>query len=132
MSADKKLAYLGDVPIVDFATWRAGGSREEKQKISSQLASACQTVGFVFIINHLLPHEKVSEAFAWSKKMFDLNQKQKMLAPHPPGHVVHRGYSWPGLEKVSNSMGDEDDPELVKKLRQVSDIKVSQIIERYA
>lgn len=48
-----------------------------------------------------------------------------MLAPHPPGHVVHRGYSWPGLEKVSNSMGDEDNPDLVKKLRQVPDVKVN-------
>ena len=48
-----------------------------------------------------------------------------MLAPHPSGFTVHRGYSWPGLEKVSNAMGDEDDKEdLTKSLRQVSDVKV--------
>ncbi|KAI4271876.1 MAG: hypothetical protein LQ337_005693 [Flavoplaca oasis] len=126
MSSDNvRLAYHGGVPVIDFAKWHTGGSQEEKQTISSQLASACQKVGFVFIVNHLIPQEKISEAFSWSKKMFDLEQKQKMLAPHPPGHVVHRGYSWPGLEKVSNSMGDEDDPELVHKLRQVSDVKES-------
>ncbi|KAL8881562.1 MAG: hypothetical protein Q9192_007772 [Flavoplaca navasiana] len=126
MSSDNvKLAYHSGVPVIDFAKWHTGGSQEGKQKISSQLASACKSVGFVYIVNHLMPHEKISEAFLWSKKMFDLEQKQKMLAPHPPGYVVHRGYSWPGLEKVSNSMGDENDPELVNKLRQVSDVKES-------
>ncbi|KAL8814851.1 MAG: hypothetical protein Q9223_005960 [Gallowayella weberi] len=113
----------GGVPVIDFANWKSSSSREEKQMIASQLATVCETVGFVYIINHLLPHEEVTEAFAWSKRFFDLRQDQKRLAPHPPGHVVHRGYSWPGLEKVSNSMGDEEDPELVKQLRKVSDIK---------
>ncbi|KAL8858350.1 MAG: hypothetical protein Q9178_005031 [Gyalolechia marmorata] len=122
---DADFAYHGGVPIVDFAKWHVGSSPEEKQKIADQLVRACQSVGFVFVINHLLPPDKLGEAFAWSKKMFDLEQKQKMLAPHPPGHVVHRGYSWPGLEKVSNSMGDEDDPGLIGKIRQVVDIKES-------
>ncbi|KAL8691729.1 MAG: hypothetical protein Q9224_004107, partial [Gallowayella concinna] len=124
----------GGVPVIDFATWKSSNSQEEKQKIASPLAKACATVGFVYIINHLLPHEKVTEAFAWSKKLFDLGQEQKKLAPHPPGHVVHRGYSWPGLEKVSNSMGDEEDTELVKQLRKVSDIKESYEIgsDKYA
>lgn len=115
----------GGIPVVNFATWTDGSPREERQKIASQLAHACQTVGFVYIINHRIPHEKLREAFDLSKKLFDLGQDKKMLAPHPPGHVVHRGYSWPGLEKVSNSMGDEDDPDLATKLRQVSDLKVS-------
>ena len=48
-----------------------------------------------------------------------------MLAPHSSGFTVHRGYSWPGLEKVSNATGDEDDTaNLTKNLRQISDVKV--------
>lgn len=48
-----------------------------------------------------------------------------MLAPHPAGSVVHRGYSWPGLEKVSNLMGDEENAEEVKRAeRDVGDVKV--------
>lgn len=48
-----------------------------------------------------------------------------MLAPHPAGSGVHRGYSWPGLEKVSNLMGDEEDLEEVKRAeREVGDVKV--------
>lgn len=116
----------GAIPTVDFAEWSDTAPPEQKQKIASQLVHACQTVGFVYIINHRLPHEKIQEAFTWSKKLFDLKQEDKLLAPHPPGHAVHRGYSWPGLEKVSNSMGNEDDSELATKLRQVSDMKVGE------
>lgn len=48
-----------------------------------------------------------------------------MLAPHPAGSAVHRGYSWPGLEKVSNLMGDEENAEEVKRAeREVGDVKV--------
>ena len=112
------------IPLVDFSTWNSTTSVGEKQEIASQLTKACQTVGFVQIINHSISHEEIAEAFEWSKKLFDLEQGQKMLAPHPPGHRVHRGYSWPGLEKVSNSRGDESDEELVSKLRAVEDVKV--------
>lgn len=45
-----------------------------------------------------------------------------MLAPHPDGAKVHRGYSWPGLEKVSQVMnGDEMK---AGELRKVRDCKV--------
>ena len=47
-----------------------------------------------------------------------------MKAPHPPGWAVHRGYSWPGLEKVSGALSKEDDEELNRKLREVQDYKV--------
>lgn len=114
----------GGIPVVDFAAWTDSSLHSEKEQIASELIHACQTVGFVYVVNHRIPHETLQEAFAWSKKLFDLKQEDKMLAPHPPGHAVHRGYSWPGLEKVSNNMGDEADPDLATKLRQVSDIKV--------
>lgn len=45
-----------------------------------------------------------------------------MLAPHPDGAKVHRGYSWPGLEKVSQVMNR--DGMKVGDLRRVRDCKV--------
>lgn len=70
--------------------------------------------------------ERLEEAFGWSKKLFDLKTEEKMLAPHPDGPKVHRGYSWPGLEKVNQVLGDEEDSEtLKKKTREVVDCKVS-------
>ena len=117
-------AETSSVPIVDFAGWSTNASNEQRKKVANQLVEACRNVGFVYIINHNVASERLAEAFGWSKKLFDLELKQKLLAPHPEGYTVHRGYSWPGLEKVSNAMGDEEDEELSKKLRQVSDVKV--------
>ena len=115
-------AETSSVPIVDFTGWSA--SNEQKKQVANQLVDACRNVGFVYIINHNVAPQRLAEAFGWSKKLFDLELKQKMLAPHPEGFTVHRGYSWPGLEKVSNAMGDEEDEDLTKTLRQVSDVKV--------
>lgn len=113
------------IPIVDFSQWGNQASSEQKQLIADQLVNACRNVGFCYITNHNISPDYLAQAFGWSKKLFDLKQEEKMLAPHPEGFAVHRGYSWPGLEKVSNAMGDEEDTEELKKqLRQVSDIKV--------
>lgn len=54
-----------------------------------------------------------------------------MMAPHPDGAKVHRGYSWPGLEKVSQYMGSggkDGDEDEVEKLRKVRDCKVCHLI----
>ncbi|KAL9610092.1 MAG: hypothetical protein Q9167_005171 [Letrouitia subvulpina] len=117
--------HTSSIPIIDFADWDQK-SLKDKKIIASQLVQGCQTVGFVYIINHKISTDQIKAAFSWSKKFFDLKIEEKLLAPHPPGHVVHRGYSWPGLEKVSNSMGDEEDVDgLTKKLREVGDVKES-------
>lgn len=128
-------AELSGIPIVDFAKWDSNASLEQKKEIANQLTEACKTVGFVYIVNHTVSPERLAEAFAWSKMLFDLKREEKMLAPHPNGPAVHRGYSWPGLEKVSNLMGDEDDIDAAKKARQVSDVKVgpfSILLHRFA
>lgn len=112
------------IPVVDFSQWDEG-TIEQKKAVADQLVQACRNVGFCYITNNNIHRNHLAQAFAWSKRLFDLKQEEKMLAPHPPGFAVHRGYSWPDLEKVSNAMGDEEDvDELRKKLRQVSDIKV--------
>lgn len=47
-----------------------------------------------------------------------------MKALHPPGSAVHRGYSYPGLEKVSDVIQAEVGEEGVKDVRGVPDFKV--------
>ncbi|KAF9120728.1 hypothetical protein BGW39_011134 [Mortierella sp. 14UC] len=46
-----------------------------------------------------------------------------LKAPHPPGWAIHRGYSWPGLEKVSEALSGANDKDTVSKLRAVQDFK---------
>ena len=112
------------IPLVDFEAWTSNAPLEQRKAIAQRLIKACQNVGFVYITNHRLPPERLAQAFEWSKKLFDLKLEQKMLAPHPSGFTVHRGYSWPGLEKVP-TLGDEDDKAgSTKQLHQISDVKV--------
>jgi isopenicillin N synthase-like dioxygenase len=83
---------------------------------------ACHNVGFAFIINHGVSQELLEEAFGWSKRVFDLKREEKMLAPDPDGPIVHRGYSWPSLEKVSQVISE--DLEVGEQSRSVTDCKV--------
>lgn len=57
-----------------------------------------------------------------SKKFFALPTSTKLLSPHPPGGSHHRGYSAPGVEKVSQH---EYDVAELNKLREVPDFKES-------
>lgn len=121
----RSAAVDSNIPIVDFAEWTSG-SPDQRKQIANDFVEACRTVGFAYIINHGVAPGRVEEAFAMSKKLFDLSHDQKMLAPHPPGGAVHRGYSWPGFEKVTQTFGDEADREdLKKRLRSITDVKVS-------
>lgn len=121
------------IPVVDFQAW-ARGSAQEKKSIAQNLTEACRQVGFVYIINHGIPTDLLEEAFDWSKKLFDLPEEKKMLAPHPPGPTVHRGYSWPGLEKVSQyvPMEGDDVNAAEEELRKVSDCKVSFVLTKFS
>lgn len=114
------------LPIIDFSRWLQG-SADEKKKVAHELAEACRRVGFVYVTNHGVPDNLLEEAFSWSQKLFDLPEEKKMLAPHPPGPNVHRGYSWPGLEKVSQYIHEDgkDSDEEDEQLRQVQDCKES-------
>lgn len=116
-------ASSSPIPIVDFAKWNASTSQPERLAVAQELISACQSVGFVYIINHGLAQDLLDKAFSTSKALFDLPEEKKMLAPHPDGPDVHRGYSHPGLEKVSQYMdGDES---IGESLRAVTDMKES-------
>ncbi|THY36100.1 thymine dioxygenase [Aureobasidium pullulans] len=111
------------IPIVNFAGWN---DEHRRQQIAQDLVTACHDIGFVYIINHGIPEAVMDEAFDWIKKLFHLPHDQKMLAPHPPGPDVHRGYSYPGLEKVSQVYGrGADDDNISKALREVKDCKES-------
>lgn len=116
------------LPIIDFSNFTT--SPETKASVARDLTAACRETGFVYITNHRVAPELVEEAFQWSQRLFALKMEEKMLAPHPDGAKVHRGYSWPGLEKVSQYMGSNgtngagNEADEVEKLRKVRDCKV--------
>lgn len=114
------------IPVVDLAEFSDGASSSKaRMGVARELVDACRNVGFVYMVNHGIPDELLDQAFAMSKKLFDLKHEEKMLAPHPPTPDWHRGYSSPGLEKVSQVYGKDADPSTVgEKLRETRDCKV--------
>ncbi|KIX95423.1 uncharacterized protein Z520_08940 [Fonsecaea multimorphosa CBS 102226] len=135
LSEDASASATANIPIIDLSPFTSpspssdtSASSSARLKASQDLVRALRDVGFAYIKNHGVPQDELDAAFALSKRFFDLPLEQKMKAPHPPGWSVHRGYSWPGLEKVSSAMatgdggGDEDE---VRRLREVKDFKES-------
>ncbi|KAI0429745.1 hypothetical protein F5Y09DRAFT_309609 [Xylaria sp. FL1042] len=115
------------IPVVDLGLWWSDGpaAATDRKRIAAELAEACRDVGFVYVTNHGVPDELLNEAFAWTRRFFDLPLEKKMLAPHPPGPSVHRGYSWPGLEKVSQTIYGQGEEDGLIESRNVPDVKES-------
>lgn len=110
------------IPVVNFASWSSDQSH--RQRVAQDIVAACKQVGFVYIVNHSLPETLLEDAFRWTGRFFDLPETEKLKAPHPEGWAVHRGYSWLGLEKVSQAMSEKNDQERVGQLREIPDFKV--------
>ena len=113
------------IPIVDFSHFKNEYDTKSRSIVAQELVAACREFGFVYIKNHGVPEDTLSKAFVISQRFYDLPKEDKMKAPHPPGWAIHRGYSWPGLEKVSGALSEKDDQDWVEKLREVQDYKES-------
>ena len=111
------------IPIIDFSPFLTSPDPQTRLRVAHDLISAFQRVGFVYLANHGLPQYLLDQAFSVSQHLFNLPLEQKQLAPHPPGPEVHRGYSYPGLEKVSQYSGG--DVAKGEELREVVDCKES-------
>lgn len=112
-----------DIPVIDFSHWLNSKSKASQLSAAKSLIKAFQTFGFAYITNHNLPPDIINTAFATSKRLFSLDHETKMLAPHPDGPQVHRGYSHPRLEKVSQYAGGVE--EVGEKLSATVDCKES-------
>jgi isopenicillin N synthase-like dioxygenase len=111
------------IPIIDIASLKTPTSPSSRLSTAKSLVTACQQVGFAYITNHNLPPTLLEAAFRTSKALFALPHDAKMQAPHPAGPEIHRGYSHPGQEKVSQYTGGRED--IGEELRGVVDCKES-------
>ncbi|KAJ4350626.1 hypothetical protein N0V95_004585 [Ascochyta clinopodiicola] len=115
---------MASIPIVDFSAYTTTQHTSDKTQTETarEIDEAFRNVGFVYLKNHGVRKESVDECFEWSKRFFALPAATKMQAPHPPGGSHHRGYSAPGLEKVSQHVYDANE---LSKTREVPDYKES-------
>ncbi|KAI7854752.1 hypothetical protein BDC45DRAFT_508018 [Circinella umbellata] len=61
-----------ELPVIDFSNFE-----ERSSIISQEILDACKTIGFFYVINHQIPTEMIQEAFALSKKFYDLPIEEK-------------------------------------------------------
>ena len=111
------------IPIIDIAALTTTTNPASQLSTARSLVTACQQVGFAYITNHNLSPTLLEEAFNTSKALYALPHEAKIQAPHPAGPAVHRGYSHPGQEKVSQYAGGRED--IGEALREVEDCKES-------
>ncbi|KAH6909357.1 thymine dioxygenase [Coprinopsis sp. MPI-PUGE-AT-0042] len=92
------------VKTVDFSGFL---NRKNSKAVAKDILESFKTIGFVCLTNHSIPAAVIKAMFEWSQRFFELPTELKKLAPHPPTAVPHRGWSAPGLERVSQHVYDE-------------------------
>ena len=117
-------ASVGSIPTVDLSPFTRDGDSTSRKRAAKDIVQACHDLGFVNITGHGVPAELLEEAFAWTKKLFDLPMNDKMKAPHPKESTPHRGYSAPGVEKVYSKADLQEQGKGVDQIRRIQDFKV--------
>ena len=112
------------LPIVDLSSWREG-DEASLTRIAADIGAACRDVGFFYAVNHGVDEGLVAEAFAQSRRFFELPLAEKQaLAIEKIGG--NRGYSGLMREALDPGRGPDmkeafnvglelapDDPELL-------------------
>lgn len=87
--AEAKRIDVSDIPIVDFSPFLNGGDAERK-RVAAEIGRACETVGFLYLVNHGVPQPLIDKTFAASKLFFDQPQPERMKTAATLEHW--RGY----------------------------------------
>lgn len=107
-----------EIPLIDFSAFLHPIAQDSEKDSSSKLPTALailhgfQTSGFIYLLNHGIPREKIRQAFSLSAKFFQRPPEQK-LALGWTTPKANRGYSQPGREKTT----DATDPEEIQRIR---------------
>ncbi|KAJ7731565.1 Clavaminate synthase-like protein [Mycena maculata] len=119
MDVENLVADSG-IAIIDFAPFLDASN---KQDVADRMLASFKDIGFIYLINHGIPPERIAQMFSLSRTFFAQPLEVKMLAPHPPSGTHHRGYSPPGQEKVVQHLYDPD--AIAEQRAQAPDVKES-------
>jgi isopenicillin N synthase-like dioxygenase len=100
----------GDVPVIDLAPWFAGDAAGEA-RVASQVADACERIGFLMISGHGIAQSLVDDAFAVADRFFDLAPEVKDQV-RPPDGVAPRGWHALGTKYLAKTLGIDTPPDL--------------------
>ncbi|KAJ3899847.1 hypothetical protein F5879DRAFT_1004957 [Lentinula edodes] len=90
------------IPVIDFSRFREARSLAEKKETANEIVSAFKNSGFIYVSNHGIPEDTVSNVFLKSAEFFKLPESVKaQLAWEDPRS--NRGYVQIGRERVTQS-----------------------------
>jgi isopenicillin N synthase-like dioxygenase len=61
-----RLGDASNIPILDFGAFLDGSN---KQEVADAVLDSFKQVGFVYLVNHGLPQEKIASMFEWVSKL---------------------------------------------------------------
>ena len=87
-----RAARPGEIPLIDVSCLRSGDN-DEMRAAAECIRSACERIGFFYIVDHGVPREVVDAVFVQARRFFDQSDsfKQKLLFD-----ANDRGYKGPG------------------------------------
>jgi isopenicillin N synthase-like dioxygenase len=83
-------ANANELPVIDLAPM-SGSNEDAKDRVAREVHDACRDIGFLTLVNHPVPPQKIAEIFRQSKRFFALPLEEKMKTYM--GHSnLFRGY----------------------------------------
>ncbi|KAH8810917.1 hypothetical protein F5884DRAFT_699449 [Xylogone sp. PMI_703] len=126
MAINKTSKELASIPVMDFKAIHISTGNERKNYLG-QLDEAFSHHGAIYVINHSIGTDMVDEAFAWSKKFFDLPIAVKNLVHFPPDGGKHFE-GWTGVGDAFSSQGVWDAEE-IQRLRKETPTEIKEAME---
>ncbi|MCP4877600.1 MAG: isopenicillin N synthase family oxygenase [Gammaproteobacteria bacterium] len=101
-----RAARQGEIPVIDISCLFAN-DKNEMRSIADQTRSACERIGFFYIVNHGVSQKIVDDVYEESRRFFNQSEsfKQRLLFDDNdrgykgPGNIVIPGYP-PDLKEV--------------------------------
>lgn len=100
---------LGPLPVVDISTFGRGSS-EQRAEIAAAVDDAYRTIGFLEVTGHGVDPALIEAMQSVTTEYFDLPLETKLA--DVMSAESNRGYSPPGAEALSYSLGLETPPDL--------------------
>lgn len=81
---------MTSVPVIDIAGLRSP-DLDERQRVADELGAACESIGFLSVVNHGIPDDLVASAFEQTRRVFALPDEVKLGGTWSADHE-NRGY----------------------------------------
>lgn len=101
----------GEIPVIDFAAYTAGGALDDRKRVAKALRAACMDTGFFYLVNHGISRAELDLAHAWGHVLFELPRAEKAKL-NKISHPARQGWMpVGGLDPDANPDKDADQKE---------------------